>query len=150
MLTSKASQELDVSSPCLLMRAAEANPSASGVTRSRDIHSAKPEPSTSGISSSVAAYHPPNGTRNTCWSTQRKASRGRGEQLVYGQRRAQKPETLNVSVREKAMPLMVYKDHKHGTVDNIAKVKDTRLNMDRKPQAVGSIAMDTRHTQIID
>ncbi|GBP75212.1 hypothetical protein EVAR_88818_1 [Eumeta japonica] len=34
-------------------------------------------------------------------------------------------------------------DHKHRSVNNIAKVKDTRLNMDRKPQAVGSIAMDT-------
>ncbi|GBP93096.1 hypothetical protein EVAR_97001_1 [Eumeta japonica] len=41
-------------------------------------------------------------------------------------------------------------DHKHRSVNNIAKVKDTRLNMDRKPQAVGSIAMDTRHTRIID
>lgn len=41
-------------------------------------------------------------------------------------------------------------DDKHRSVDNIAKVKDTRLNMDRKPQTVGSIAMDTRHTRIID
>ncbi|GBP26207.1 hypothetical protein EVAR_74970_1 [Eumeta japonica] len=41
-------------------------------------------------------------------------------------------------------------DHKHRSVDDIAKVKDTRLNMDQKPQAVGSIAMDTRHTRIKD
>ncbi|GBP04822.1 hypothetical protein EVAR_3737_1 [Eumeta japonica] len=41
-------------------------------------------------------------------------------------------------------------DHKHRSVDNIAKAKYTRLNMDGKPQAVGSIAMDTQHTQIID
>ncbi|CAH1995542.1 unnamed protein product [Acanthoscelides obtectus] len=41
-------------------------------------------------------------------------------------------------------------DHKHRSGDNIAKVKDTRLNMDRKPQVVGSITICTRHTRIID
>ncbi|XP_050668300.1 tafazzin isoform X4 [Leptidea sinapis] len=40
-------------SPCLLMRPAEAHPSTSGVARSSDIHSAEPEPSASGFSSSV-------------------------------------------------------------------------------------------------
>lgn len=36
------------------------------------------------------------------------------------------------------------------SVDSIAKAKDTRMNMDRKPEVVGSIAMDTQRTQIID
>ncbi|XP_050681851.1 uncharacterized protein LOC126977179 isoform X2 [Leptidea sinapis] len=56
--TKKASPER---SPCLLMRPAEAHTSTSGVTRSSDIHSAEPEPSTSGISSSVVV------SAENCW-----------------------------------------------------------------------------------